>query len=501
MVDPQWKTTFSWLAPLHQGLPDWFPKVINHVLRFLQGRDRFNLYNTCRALATKSDSRLNTHQLRDTLQRFVGQGLRFTGVHSQKVILDRRLILFWSRFLIPACETSLHDLSVFHAALQAWRFEDLTANPVIKQLMLPSYRSFTKEHVTRHCLQSLFSNPEKYRQFVDWQVSQLSQDSIELYTALRKGPQLALDIICNDNGWLAICELWNALLVHPSYETREEKIFLQLDTFKGFERPFHISPTAARPITTPESGLEPIRVITRQLLKGHTVPLSACNCGRTFFDRQLDLFRESAGNLIDETRRFLGWWYDTIGQGCISREELPASGCVLTLSSSGRYVPFIIEWRNLEHILETSLKFGLLTKDSENRLCLSRLGCMFISGAKPDLEVKTIWARNVNRLSLRLGECWSDGFHRFLNLLATSSGHGEYVVTPASLAKSGLKTDLALVIIGGFTWLDARRIERLSRWVTDTEEKGIPHKTFLNREIRSDEVDQSCGPSRQTGSS
>lgn len=469
MVDPQWETTVACLAPLHEGLPDWFPKVINHVLRFLRGRDRFNLYSTCRALSTGSDTHLNTPQLRDTLQRFVGQGLRFTGSHAQKVILDKRLILFWSRFLIPACETSTPDLSVFHVVLRAWRFEDLTANPIMKQLLLPSYRSFTKEHVTKHCLQALFSNPGQYKQFVDWQVSQLSPAGVELYAALRQGPQLTRNIISLSDRWLAVCELWNALLVHPSYETRDGEIFLQLDTFKGFNTPVQFPPAAMKPTGTRESSLEPIRFITSQLVQGHVVPLSACNCKRTFPERQLDLFKESAGDIVDETREVLGWWYDAIGHGCILREGLPASGCILTRSPSGRYLPLIIERHNLEPILEASLKFELLMRDNENRLTLTNLGRLFITGIKSDHEVKTIWGRNVNRLSLRLGEGWSNGFRRFLELLATSYENDEYVVTPASLVKSGLTADQALVIIGGFTRLDTGRMERLRNWIKGSE--------------------------------
>ena len=104
------------------------------------------------------------------------------------------------------------------------------------------------------------------------------------------------------------------------------------------------------------------------------------------------------------------------------------------------------------------------------------------------MEVRAIWARNVNRLSLRLGAGWSEGFHRFLDLLSTSCGNGEYMVTPASLAKSGLKADLAAVIIGGFTRLDVQRLERLNSWVMATEVKEISRETSTNRKIRGDEV-------------
>jgi len=482
MVGSQWKTAFARLAPLHEGLPGWFPKVINQVSRSLQGRDRFNLYNTSRFFASGPDPRPpDAPQLRDTFLRFVGHGLRFTGAHAQKVILNKRLIQFWSRFLIPTCETSSPDLSVFLAALRLWRFEDLTANPIIKELLPPAYRSFTKDEVTRHCLQALFSNPAKYKQFAEWQVAQLSPGGLELHAALRQGPRQARDIIFHNNDWQAVCELWHALLVHPAYETRDGEIFLQLDTFQGFKTPFQVEPKSAPPLNTPESSLESIRFLTDQLLSEHEVPLAARECKRTFPERQLDLFREHAGNLADTIRRFLGWWHEALGPPWIPRAKLPASGCLLACSTSGRYVPFIIEPYKLEPLLETSLQFGLLSRDDENRLTLSPLGRMFIDEPAPELEVQSIWARNVNRLSLRLGEGWGEGFHRFLELLATSRGHGAYRVTPASLAKSGLPVDQAIAIIGGFTRLEAKRIERLRSWVTDGAGKKAHRKTVGNR--------------------
>jgi len=493
MVDSQWKTIFAQLAPLHEGLPDWFPKVINHVLLFLKGRDRFNLYNTCRGLSTCPETQLSTQQLRDILQRFAGKGLRFTGSHAQKVILDKRLILFWSRFLIPACETTSYDLSVFRASLRAWRFEDLTANPIMKQLLLPSYRSFTKEYLSKHCLQALFSNPGEYKKFVDWQISHLSPAGVELYATVQQGPQPARKVICNNKEWLTVYELWNALLVHPSYGTTSDKeIFLQLDTFKGFKTPFQLTPETTKPIITPDPCLEPIRLITSQLLQGQSVPLPACNCKRTFPERQLALFKEEVGDLIVEIRQFFEWWHNTIDPGCIPREELPPPGCILTCSISGKYIPFIMERHNLEPILETSLKFGLLTRDDANNLTLSRLGRMFICGTKPEFEVKTIWARNVNRLSLHLGEDWSNGFHRLLDLLATSHGDGRYVVTPASLAKSGLKADLAMIIVSGFTRLDTLRTKRLSSWADNNEGGKISFSTSLHTKIKDNEANQNC---------
>lgn len=476
MVDSRWKTVFARLAPLHEGLPSWFPKAISHILRLLQERDRFNLYNTCRTFATCCpETSLSTQQLRDTLQRFAGQGLRFTGSHAHKVILDKRLILFWNNFLIPSYETFSYDLSTFRAALRAWRFVDLTANPIMKQFLLPSYRSFTKEYLARHCLQALFSNPETYKQFVDRQTLHLSQAGGELYATLLQGPQPAREIISNNEGWLAAYELWNALLIHPVYGTTNDgKIFLQLDTFKGFKTPFRLNVSTTRPIITPDPCLEPIRLITSQLLQGQAVPLLAFNCKRTFPERQLDLFREAAGNLIEEIRRFLEWWDDTIGSDSIPREALPPQGCLLTCSTSGDYIPFIMERHNLDPILETSLKLGLLTRDDSNNLTLSRLGRMLIYGTLHEFEVKTIWARNVNRLSIRLGEGWSYGFHRLLDLLATPKGSGEYVVTPASLAKNRLKTELAMVIFSGFTRLDTRRTERLRSWTNDKEVEKSP---------------------------
>ncbi|MFH1020582.1 MAG: hypothetical protein V1782_08265, partial [Pseudomonadota bacterium] len=437
---------------------------------------RFNLYNTCRTLATCCpETSLSTQQLRDTLQRFAGQGLRFTGSHAQKVILDKRLILFWNSFLIPSYETFSYDLSTFRAALRAWRFVDLTANPIMKQLLVPSYRSFTKEYLAKHCLHALFSSPKKYNQFVNWQTSHLSPAGGELYATLLQSPQPARKVIYNNEGWLAACELWDALLLHPAYNiTPDGEIFLQLEPFKGFKTPFRLEPSTTRPIITPDPCLEPIRLITNQLLQGQSVPLPACNCKRTFPERQLDLFREAAGSLIGEIRRFLEWWDETIGPGTIPREALPPPGCLLTCSTSGKYIPFIMERRDLEPILETSLKFGLLTREDSNNMTLSRLGRMFIYGTLHEFEVKTIWARNINRLSIHLGKGWSEGFHRLLDLLATSQGSGEYVVTPASLAQNGLKPALAMVIVSGFTRLDTRRTERLSSWTNDNEGKKSP---------------------------
>jgi hypothetical protein len=171
---------------------------------------------------------------------------------------------------------------------------------------------------------------------------------------------------------------------------------------------------------------------------------------------------------------------------------LPPPGCIVTCSISGKYIPFIMERHNLEPILETSLKFGLLTRDDANNLTLSRLGRMFICGTKPEFEVKTIWARNVNRLSLHLGEDWSNGFHRLLDLLATSHGDGRYVVTPASLAKSGLKADLAMIIVSGFTRLDTLRTKRLSSWADNNEGGKISFSTSLHTKIKDNEANQNC---------
>lgn len=477
MVDPKWEATFAGLAPLHQGVPDWFPRVMRYILNSLQRRDRFNLYNTRRLLGSGPDNGLNTSQLRDILQRFAGQGLRFTGAHAQKVILDTRLILFWRHFFLPACSTSPSDLSTFHAVLQAWRFDDLTANPIIKQLLLPSYRSFTKEFVTRQCLRSLFSDPEKYRQFVEWQVSQLSPASAKFYAAFLRGHQCPEQAHYGTNGWQSVCELWLALLVHPAYENRDGKIFLRLDTFKGFETPFRLAPTPPKPSGTHVSCLEPIRLITEHLLRGHAVPPLASNCHRTFPERQLDLLKEEAGELGDEIRQFIEWWQDAIGLGCIQRKLLPPKGCILTCSPVGKFFPLIIKQHDLEPLLERSLRFGLLANADEKHLTLSCLGRMFIGATKHDLEVKTVWARNVNRLSLRLGEGWSDELRRFLALVSTITGKGEYVVTPATLAKSGLKADLAILIIGGFTRLDPPRLARLTSWVTTgTDEAKKLHR-------------------------
>lgn len=458
--------SFARLISLHDGLPAWFPKVIRHILRFLQGRDRLNLYNTCRALAVCCpDLHLSTQQLRNTLQCFSGQGLRFTGSHAQKVIFDKRLVLFWNHFLIPACETSPHDLAVFQAALQEWRFKDLTKHPIMRPLLPPSYRSFTKESLARHCLRALFGNPNEYERFAEWQAAHLSPAGLELYSRVSQTPQAAQDIIRNSEGWPAVYELWNTLLLHPAYDTCEEKIFLRLGAFQGFTMPFRLTSETATPALPPDACLEPIQLITSRLLQDQIVSQSAGNCKRTFFERQLDIFKEGAGDSVEEIRQLLTWWQETIGSDGILPGALPPPGCLLVCSASGRYVPFMVARQTLKPLLETSLKFGLLTENDKSRLTLSPLGRLFISGRKPELGVKTIWARNIDRLSLHLGEGWGEGFRRFLRLLATTSQKGgEYVVTPASLANSGLRIDQVMVIISGFVRLDPQRQARLEHW-------------------------------------
>lgn len=475
------QNAFACIGPLHEGLPDWFPDVVGYVLRSLQGRDRFNLYNVYRSINTGICDRLYTKQLREAFTRLEGQGLRFIGRHSQKVVLDKQLVAFWSNFLAPARISASYDLSIFFIALSGWRFNELILNPILKAFLLPGYRSLPKKSLILHLMRTLFGTPYNYANFVSLQSKRLSSMANELYKVLSEGPKLMKEINLH-SAWTAAYELCRALLVYPSYITIEKNIYLKLDVFRGFETPRQIHAAKIKPLTEIGSCLEPIRIATTQLLQGENTPYSTRRTELTFPERQLALLKEEGSDCYEQIQILIEWWAKAVGTGTLPRETLLKANFCLTRSAAGMYCPLILTCE-INYILDIAEKFMLLRKCEDSRLAITPLGQMLAGKKILNHEMESVWARNLDRLTLRPGKGWNQAFYRLLGLIATKEDGGCYVVTPASLAKSRFTFEQIVVIIGGFTRLEARRGKRLQSWINRSHtEKLCPATAFPRSE-------------------
>jgi len=133
------------LLDKHDGLPFWFSYLVSYILKCLNNRDRFNIYNACKALRNSLPEQIiYAYQIREVLSSFNNYGFSVRGKHQQLILPHGGLIGFWKTFYIPAQSDQSWDLSFFANILYQKRHQDIVKDRIFRQYLPANYKSLKK---------------------------------------------------------------------------------------------------------------------------------------------------------------------------------------------------------------------------------------------------------------------------------------------------------------------------------------------------------------------
>lgn len=451
---------------LHEGIPLWFPRLVSYILNSLQGKDRFNIYNASRSLNSMGQPPfIFATDIREVLEPFDGYGLSFSGNHKQKILLKKSLIHFWASFFLHVQTPSDYELGFFALMLQRRRFNDIVEDSYLRAHLPGGCRSLNKNCLIAILLKEVFSTPENHSEYEQNRLNHLSDTARKIYLNLSSVP-IGLSVFAQEYGPntpQAVYDLCEALLARPIYTDIEGKLHLHISRFRGFQIPYQF------PVTSPLTYASIFECLNVALSHARMAIESGINESQDelyayqFPKRQILLFEKNSpvARIVLE---FMAWWRETLGSHPVKKEWLPQNNYTLTQDYSGGYRVLALEEYNPDLYVKEAVDYGLLQEDSSGYLILTELGTSAGIGFSLDMNVKAIWGRNVDKVSLTLGACWPIEYRMLLKNIGSYHDNGRCEITKKEVIDRKIPEAALLLILGGFIKLDNKRLLRLRRW-------------------------------------
>ena len=453
------------LIEAHEGLPAWFPHLVDYILDRLQNRDRFNLYQTSDFMRrTWHRNVVYAQEIRESIAPLEQFGVSYRGKQQHVLLPSKTLTSFWSTFYRPARSTPANDLSFFASMLLNRRHLDLTRDNCLRAHLPSSYKSITKERMVALLLRKLFDSPQHYKAYAKARRQGLSSAARSIYRSLSSTPMGVIDLLHpqNESGLITI-ELCDALLAKASYLERTGRLYLHLESFSGFDNPLML-PKAA-PVEPPSllHCLGPILDHVRTMPDDGGQP-DLDDVPPRFPVGQLRLLRERCPE-AEEIFDLVTWWRESLGSTPIEPGSLPGNYSLAQglRGGNGTCHVLAIDGFDAKGFVGKALEFALLRKDSTGRLALTGFGDWVGGGPEPDLGVRETWGRNIDRVVLRLSPDWPEDFRTLLLTVATARDN-TFVIARQDVLARRIPLERLLPILGGFVKLDTKRLARLRRW-------------------------------------
>lgn len=471
MIARDWQYSFVRLGPLHEGLPVWFWRFVEHVIESHHTRRRISIYTARNAInASDGSGYIYSADIKRVLKRFQEEGISFLGIHKHKILLDKRILSYWKRFLVGARQKNMDDISFMIHALRGWRVCDIIHCDAFVSFLPRNYKIKSKEEIIACVLRGLLNSRKAFHRYDLWERQHVSSLALRLLNVLTSGETSIGNlsrIYWRDSAeeiWSACGELCNTLLVKPIYVENGEGTELHLVPFRIAKHGRILNIVTTKERSHVVSVLDVVLKQTCTALRDDR--RSDCTIMNSLLwpERQILLFlrlEKDSASALD----FLRWLKRAIGNGNILETELPETNYSLLLGTRNKCCPLVCDGYERKVMLSILLKYGFLNRSESGVVRITELGHMAVDQGCPDLDVRVTWGRNVNRLGIVLGAVWPEQFRRLLSLVAVDCGGGSYCISEESLREKDVSEDILLLIVGGFVRLDERRVARLRGWL------------------------------------
>ncbi len=451
------------LIHTHEGLPSWFPYLVSYILDCLKDRDRFNIYNARKMLRSSlPEQYIYTTDIREALNPFIDYGIDLRGKHQQVMMPRSQLLEFWKSFYLPGQSKLSCDLSFFANQLRKKRHKDLINDDYFRKHLPGNYKSLKKERLVVLILRAIFNSRKDYETYCSWAKKKLSPNALRLNKIISMGP-IAWSALRKKLGQdidSSIQELFESLLARAYYIENSNSLHLHISPYNGHAEPFKV---------TDLSAAEPVRIF--QCLKPILNHISSnLDCGKLRQDEpvlrfpwaQLKLMRRNYTEYQD-LYDFLDWWRRVLGFSPVNQQQLPTNYIFAKGKGESSYGVLALENFSKDEFINIAEQFELLRRDSYGRLTLTQLGEWIGGGHEPNMGVKEVWARNIDRLSLQLSPDWPSDFRKILLRVAVCKKN-IFFITRRNILKSGVDLQQLFLILGSFVNLDVKKKSRLQSW-------------------------------------